>query len=78
LRSSDGHEVDLLIATEVGYIAIEIKKSKAVRPVDAKHLRDLEDILDKPILHKIVISNDLNMKNLGEDIRAIPAVKFLT
>jgi len=78
LRSSDGHEVDLLIATEVGYIAIEIEKSKAVRPVDAKHLRDLEDILDKPILHKIVISNDLNMKKLGEDIRAIPAVKFLT
>lgn len=78
MRSSDGHEVDLLIATEVGYIAIEIEKSKAVRPVDAKHLRDLEDILDKPILHKIVISNDLNMKKLGEDIRAIPAVKFLT
>ena len=78
MRSSDGHEVDLLIATEVGYIAIEIEKSKAVRPVDAKHLRDLEDILDKHILHKIVISNDLNMKKLGEDIRAIPAVKFLT
>jgi len=78
LRTSDGREVDLLIETEEGYITIEIKKSTALRPVDAKHLRNLEDILDKPVLHKIVVSNDLNNKNLGEDIMAIPAVKFLT
>lgn len=78
LRTSDGREVDLLIETESGYIAIEIKKSKAIRTVDAKHLKNLEDILDKPILHKIVLSNDINFQDLGEGAIAIPAVKFLT
>jgi predicted AAA+ superfamily ATPase len=78
LRTSDGREVDLLIETETGYIAIEIKKTTAVRSVDAKHLKNLEDILDKPILKKIVLSNDINIHDLGEGATAIPAVKFLT
>jgi predicted AAA+ superfamily ATPase len=78
LRTSDGREVDLLIETEAGYIAIEIKKTKAVRSVDARHFRNLDDILDKPVLHKFVISNDLNIKDLGNSVLAIPAVKFLT
>jgi len=78
LRTSDGREVDLLIETEHGYLAIEIKKSSTVRSVDAKHLRNLENILDKPILYKIVLSNDLNQIELGNGIIGIPAVKFLT
>lgn len=78
LRTLDGKEIDLLIETEHGYIAIEIKKSEAVRSVDAKHLKGLEDILDKPILHRFVISNDLNNRDLVDGIIAIPAVQFLT
>lgn len=78
MRTSDGREVDLLIETEAGYIAIEIKKSTAIRSVDANHLKNLDDILDKPLLHKIVLSNDTNIHNLGEGAIAIPAVKFLT
>jgi len=39
---------------------------------------DIEKILDKPVLHKIVLSNDINNKKLGEDIVGMPAVKFLT
>ena len=78
LRTSDGREVDLLIETEAGYIAIEIKKTKVVRSTDAKHFKNLDDILDKPVLHKFVISNDLNIKDLGNGALAIPAVKFLT
>ncbi len=78
LRTSDGREIDLLIEIEAGYIAIEIKKTKAVRSVDAKHFRNLDDILDKPILHKFVLSNDLNINDLGNGVMAIPAVKFLT
>jgi len=78
LRTSDGREVDLLIETETGYIAIEIKMSTAVRSVDGKHLRDLEDILDKPILHKIVLSNDVNSKDFNDGVKALPAVKFLS
>ena len=78
LRTSDGREVDFLVETEHGYIAIEIKQSSVVRSVDGKHLRNLEDILDKPVLHKIVLSNDINIKKLDDDIMAVPAVKFLT
>ena len=78
LRTLDGREVDLLIETEHGYFAIEIKKSETVRSVDAKHLKNLDEILDKPILHKFVISNDLNTRDLENGILAIPAVQFLT
>lgn len=78
LRTSDGREVDLLIETEAGYIAVEIKQSRTVRSVDARHFKDLNDILDKPILHKFIISNDLNSKDLGDGTLGIPAVKFLT
>lgn len=78
LRTSDGREIDLLIETEEGYIAIEIKQSSVVRSVDARHFRNLEEILDKPVLHKFVLSNDINTKDLGDGVKAIPAVKFLS
>ncbi|MCD4683295.1 MAG: ATP-binding protein [Bacteroidales bacterium] len=78
LRTVDGREIDLLIETEHGYITIEIKKTETVRNVDAKHLKGLEDILDKPVLHRFLISNDLNTRELGDGIIAIPAVQFLT
>lgn len=78
LRTLDGREVDLLIETENGYIAIEVKQSENVRSVDAKHLRGLENILDKPILKKYVLSNDLSLKDLGDGIVGMSAVQFLT
>lgn len=77
LRTTDGREIDLLIESEHGYIAIEIKQSSKVRPVDARHLRDIEDILDKPVLHKIVISNDPNFQELEEGVFGVPGVMFL-
>lgn len=78
LRTVDGREVDLLIETEHGYLAIEIKRSETVRSVDAKHLKGLDEILDKPVIHQFVISNDLNTRDLEDGITAIPAVQFLT
>ena len=78
LRTSDGREVDLLIETEDGYIAIEIKQSEKVRPVDARHLKGIEDILDKPVLHKFVLSNDLSLQQFDDEIISVPAVQFLT
>ena len=78
LRTVDGREIDLLIESEQGYIAIEIKNSETVRPVDARHLKGLDELLDKPILHRFVISNDLNIRDLGNGTIAIPAVQFLT
>ena len=78
LRTTDGREVDLLIEKEDGYIAIEIKMAETVRSVDARHLRKLEEILDKPILQSFVLSNDLNARELEDGVMAIPAVQFLT
>jgi len=78
LRTVDGREVDLLIETEKGYIAIEIKQSQKLREVDAKHLAGLEDILDKPVLRRFVISNDMNLRELKGNVTAISAVQFLT
>lgn len=78
LRTSDGREVDLLIEKPDGYIAIEVKLSKHVRKTDARHLRNIEDILDKPVLNRIVLSNDLKTKVLEDDVMAISAVQFLT
>ena len=71
-------EFDILIETEQGYIAIEIKMSETVRSVDAKHMVGLDEILDKHVLHRFVISNDLSARDLNDDIMAISALQFLT
>lgn len=78
LRTSDGREIDLLLETEKGYIAIEIKRTEHVRSLDARHLRELDDILDKPILHRFLISNDLNTQKFDHNSEALSAVQFLT
>ena len=78
LRTSDGREVDFLIETNEGYYAIEIKMTQNFRHTDARHLRNLEDILDKPLIHSFVISNDIIPHHLDNNITAIHAAAFLT
>lgn len=78
LRTTDGREVDMLVETENGYIAIEIKMSGNITQTDARHLKGLGEILDKPLYHSFVLSNDPQIKVLGEKITAMPAAMFLT
>lgn len=78
LRTSDGREVDLLIELEKGYIAIEIKQATHISQTDARHLRNLDEILDKPIIASFVLSNDNQVKELGANIKAMHAAHFLT
>lgn len=78
LRTHDGREIDLIIEIENGYIAIEIKKTTNVNLTDARHLLDLNDILDKQLIHSFIISNDTAIKQITENITAIPAALFLT
>lgn len=78
MRTVDGREIDLILETEKGYIAIEIKMSDNVASQDGRHLRGLKDILDKPVLKSFVLSNDDNIRDLGEDILALPSAMFLT
>lgn len=78
LRTHDGKEIDLLIEIQDGYYAFEIKMTEHVSNTDARHLRNLDEILDKPILKAFVLSNDNETKDLGDNILAINATMFLS
>jgi len=78
LRTVDGREADLLLETEKGYIAIEIKLSVSIDKTDARHLIGLESLLDKPLIRSFVLSNDLKVKYLSDKILALPAAMFLS
>ncbi len=78
LRTLDGKEVDLLIETDAGYYAIEVKMTVNAGKEDARHLIGLAHLLDKPLLASFILSNDPVVKKLGENITAIPVGMFLT
>ena len=78
LRTVDGREIDLLIETEKGYYAIEVKMAGRVSKVDARHLMGLGLILDKPLLYSFLLSNDPVVRNISENILALPAAMFLS
>ena len=77
LRTLDGKEVDALIELPEGYFAFKIKMAERAVPADARSLRKLGEILDKPLLHSFVLSNDPRTRTLGEDITAVHAAYFL-
>ena len=77
LRTTDGREVDLLIETPEGYLAFEIKMSDRVTRQDARHLFNLGEILDKPLLKAFVLSNDPSTRVFSEGICAVNAAMFL-
>ena len=78
LRTLDGRELDLLIETEKGYFAFEIKMSDHAARSDARHFNTLENLLDKPLLHAFILSNDPAVKDIEHKISAIPAGMFLS
>ena len=77
LRTLDGREVDVLIETPDGYFGIEIKNTRHIHPTDGKNLIGLDSILDKPVLQQIILSQDPQVKTVGNGITAIPAALFL-
>lgn len=77
LRTHDGKEVDFLIELPDGYFAIEIKSTDRVRPGDAKHLGNLSEILDKPLLGAFVLSNDPDTKTFPHGTQAMHVALFL-
>lgn len=77
LRTQDGKEVDLLVETQDGYYAFEIKMADRVTPIDARHLQNLETILDKTLLHAFVLSNDNETHYFSDKITALHAAMFL-
>jgi len=58
LRTLDGKEVDLLIECEKGFVAGECKMTAKASRKDFQAMRNLTDLLDKPLLAGIVICNE--------------------
>lgn len=77
LRTLDDREIDLVVELEHGYLLFEIKKSEIIDRQDARHLLNVEDIFDKPILASFVLSEDLDAKILAQNIYGLPACWFL-
>ena len=77
LRTQEGREVDLLVETQDGYFAFEIKMADRVSMADARHLMAIESILDKPLLQGFVLSNDVETHYFSPKIRAVHAAALL-
>jgi predicted AAA+ superfamily ATPase len=80
LRTADGREVDLLIEREDGFFAVECKLADRVSPSDARHLRGLEQLLDKPVLARLLVCGVSSPRRLEKDpeLWAVPAPYLLT
>ena len=72
LRTHDGRTVDLLIELEDGYIAVEVKSSPRVARTDARHFRDLQQFLDKPLHKSVVLSMDQGIAEIADGVLALP------
>jgi len=77
LRTLDGREVDLLLEAEDGFTAIEVKATENADRSDVKNLVNLQEILNKPLKHSFILSNDNKTKTFGENITAMHAASFL-
>jgi predicted AAA+ superfamily ATPase len=77
LRTHDNKEVDLLLEFPDYYYAFEIKMTNKVNKVDAKHLFNLEDILNKPVKKAFLLSQDEETKYFDNKTVAIHAAMFL-
>jgi len=78
LRTYDGREIDLLIELEEGFVAVEIKSTMHVAYSDARHLRGLNRLLDKPLIGALLLSMDKEIKRLDNGILAVPAAWALS
>jgi predicted AAA+ superfamily ATPase len=58
LRTLDGREMDFLVELENGFLAIECKQTQGVDATDFRHFRNLESVLDKPVLAGIVVASE--------------------
>jgi hypothetical protein len=72
LRTHDGRKVDLLVELEAGFVAIGVKSSPHVSRADARHFRDLQQFLDKPLLKSMVFSMDNEIAEIADGVLALP------
>jgi hypothetical protein len=72
LRTYDGREVDLLLELERGFVAFEIKKTRRVSRADVRSFRELEELLDKPLLAGFALSQDRDARFIDDRTLALP------
>lgn len=72
LRTHDGREVDLLLEATGGFVAVEIKHAARVADADARHLRGLGELLDRPLLASVLLSMDPDARLLAGGVIAAP------
>ena len=77
LSTLDGREVDVLLEMPDYYIAIVVKMSNRINHTDARHLIDLQQILNKPLKQCFILSNDLQTQVLKDNIVAMHVATFL-
>ena len=77
LRTQDGREIDLLVETQNGYYAFEIKMADRISAIDARHLINIETILDKPLICGFILSNDNETRQITPNIIGVNATMFL-
>jgi len=67
----------LILEFPDSYLAFEIKKSEKITPREAKNLIGLEHILDKPLKHAYILSNDHKTHQIQKNITAVNVNMFL-
>ena len=77
LRAQDGKEIGLILEAEGHITAIEVKATENADKNDARSFTGLQEILNKPLKHCFVLSNDYQVKNFGENITAMHTAAFL-
>jgi predicted AAA+ superfamily ATPase len=77
LRTHDGREVDLLVELDSGFLAIEFKQTRRAADADARHLRGLDQFLDRPVLAALLVTQDPHLRELAGGVRAVPGAWLL-
>ena len=80
LRTLDGREIDLLLESEQGFIAIECKMTTNPSRNDFHAMRNLTALLDKPLLAGLVICSENAVRRFDADIPlySVPAAWLLS
>lgn len=77
LRTHDQKEIDLLLEFGHFYYAFEIKMAEKISQTDIRHLRGLNEILDKPVKKAFLLSNDKETRSFENNILAVNVAMFL-
>lgn len=77
-RTRSGMEIDFILETHQGILAIEVKNRELVSAKDFTNLKRLKDATGKNFRSGIVIYKGNEIKNFGDDLWAIPSTRLFS